>query len=128
MSPLKPHHAAWLADHPHRTEAWLRGKLADRFDIHHIDGNHHNNNPRNLVLIESMDHSRLHGGNSLRPLFRQGPEKTKGIPKRSVKVGEGKYLRLLVGERKSSALKTYEEFSHMMQHRIVYAPTVEKDP
>ena len=31
------------------------------FDIHHIDGNHSNNAPANLVLIEHKDHMRLHG-------------------------------------------------------------------
>jgi hypothetical protein len=31
------------------------------FDIHHVDGDHDNNDPDNLVLIERYDHLRLHG-------------------------------------------------------------------
>lgn len=31
------------------------------FDIHHMDGDHDNNDPANLVLIEHTDHMRLHG-------------------------------------------------------------------
>ena len=58
---MQEHHRIWLEAHPHRTEAWLRERLGDRFDIHHIDGNHDNNEPRNLVLIESADHMGLHG-------------------------------------------------------------------
>jgi hypothetical protein len=29
--------------------------------VHHIDGNHSNDEPANLVLIEGTDHLRLHG-------------------------------------------------------------------
>jgi hypothetical protein len=59
--PLEPHHAAWLAAHPHRTEEWLRARLADSFDVHHRDGEHDNDSPDNLVLIEHTDHMSLHG-------------------------------------------------------------------
>lgn len=62
------HHRAWLSAHPERTERWLNERLLDGFDVHHLDGNHMNNRPDNLVLVEHMDHLRcLHGkpGNRL---------------------------------------------------------------
>lgn len=58
---LKPHHVAWLDAHQDRTEAWLRAMTRAGFDVHHIDGNHDNNAPGNLVLIEHADHMMLHG-------------------------------------------------------------------
>lgn len=35
--------------------------MKDGFHIHHIDGNHQNNDPKNLLLIEGADHLKLHG-------------------------------------------------------------------
>lgn len=59
---LKPHHAAWLAAHPHRSEQWLLDALRDGFDVHHLDGASQNNAPDNLLLIETSDHTQiLHG-------------------------------------------------------------------
>jgi len=58
---LQPHHEAWLRAHPGRTEEWLREMFLEGFDIHHVDGDHSNNTPLNLVLIEAVDHMRLHG-------------------------------------------------------------------
>ncbi len=55
------HHLVWLRSHPHRSHKWLKERLSDGFDVHHIDGDHSNNNPDNLVLIEHVDHMRLHG-------------------------------------------------------------------
>jgi len=59
---MQIYHIVWLTSHPHRSEEWLQNKLKEGFDIHHIDGNHCNNDPNNLVLIECSDHMRLHGG------------------------------------------------------------------
>lgn len=58
---LEPYHIAWLDKHPERDIAWLRDRMRDGFDIHHIDGDHSNNDPANLVLIEHLDHIKLHG-------------------------------------------------------------------
>lgn len=60
MSSLRAYHKAWLSAHPDRDEAWLQGALAWGFDVHHMDCNHENNDPANLVLIECVDHMRLH--------------------------------------------------------------------
>lgn len=61
MRPLETYHWAWLTAHPERSQEWLRAKLLDGFDIHHIDGNHENDDPANLCLLEHVDHMRLHG-------------------------------------------------------------------
>jgi hypothetical protein len=68
------YHLVWLASHPERSEQWLRDRLKDGFDIHHLDGNHDNNEAQNLVLIEHTDHMALHGG---RMLGRISPVKGK---------------------------------------------------
>lgn len=61
---MEAHHHAWLTAHPNRTEDWLRERLRDGFDIHHLDGDHGNNDPLNLVLIDAADHMMLHNGKS----------------------------------------------------------------
>ncbi len=60
---LGPHHLAWLSIHSTRNPVWLLKMLAEGFEIHHLDGNHKNNEPRNLILVEYIDHRRLHGKN-----------------------------------------------------------------
>lgn len=62
MKALEFYHLTWLSAHPWRTEQWLRDRLADGFDIHHLDGSHSNNDPANLVLIDHADHLALHSG------------------------------------------------------------------
>lgn len=57
---MKPHHFAWLKAHPERTQAWLEQALEQGFDVHHLDEDHENNDPENLVLMEHTDHFRLH--------------------------------------------------------------------
>ena len=65
------YHKAWLSAHLDRTEDWLKDKILEGFDIHHLDGNHANNEPSNLVLIEHGDHMMLHGGRTLTRLPRK---------------------------------------------------------
>ncbi len=65
---MEPHHLAWLAAHPYRSRNWLEERLNDGFHVHHLDGNHGNNAPENLVLIEGGDHIRLHSNVLRRPL------------------------------------------------------------
>ena len=62
LARMLPHHISWLKSRPHRTMGWLAEMLRCGFDIHHLDGNHDNNEPGNLVLIEHTDHIRLHNG------------------------------------------------------------------
>ena len=47
----------WLSAHPHRTAKWLRERIVDGFDIHHIDADDSNNHPTNLILLETTDHT-----------------------------------------------------------------------
>jgi hypothetical protein len=67
---MDDHHFAWLMARPHRSSEWLKEKLSEGFDVHHLDGDHGNNAPENLVLIEHVDHMALHGmcGRSLKRL------------------------------------------------------------
>lgn len=58
---LQPYHMAWLSAHPERNLKWLKERLADGFQIHHVDGNHANNAIDNLLLVDGFDHMRLHG-------------------------------------------------------------------
>lgn len=79
MRSLQPYHLAWLAAHPHRSASWLRERLGDGFDVHHLDGDHANNEPKNLVLMEQSDHLALHGvpiGKMLRQ--RSAPDLVEG--------------------------------------------------
>lgn len=71
------HHVAWLSNHPNRSVEWFKEMLRHGFDVHHVDGNHSNNDPDNLVLIEHRDHMRLHGADTgndmrLRQISRKG--------------------------------------------------------
>ncbi len=87
MKTLKDYHKVWLANHPLRTENWLREKLKDRFHIHHIDCNHLNNAANNLMLVEGADHLRLHDRFDLSEAIRLGKQ-TKKMPvtKEDVKI------------------------------------------
>ena len=58
---MEIYHEIWLDAHPRRTREWLEDKIKDGFVIHHIDGDHENNDPRNLLLCEGSDHMMLHG-------------------------------------------------------------------
>lgn len=57
--------SAWLAAHPYRTADWLDARIAEGFDLHHVDCNPQNNVPGNLVLIEAGDHLALHNGSAV---------------------------------------------------------------
>jgi hypothetical protein len=54
---LASSHKVWLASHPDRNEGWLRDRIAEGFDVHHLDGDHSNDDPSNLALIEATDHN-----------------------------------------------------------------------
>lgn len=68
---MNDYHFVWLKARPYRSEEWLKRHLEDGFEIHHIDGDHFNNELSNLVLIERTDHAAIHGhGNFITPLPR----------------------------------------------------------
>jgi HNH endonuclease len=71
---LETYHRSWLSAHPDRTADWLSAMLAEGFHVHHVDGDHGNEAPSNLVLIEHDDHLRLHGRPAIpiRKLQRDG--------------------------------------------------------
>lgn len=72
------HHRRWLEAHPNRDLVWLRFMTRQGFDVHHIDGDHSNNTPENLALVEHDDHMRLHGEVEYSRL-RRAPGKRAGI-------------------------------------------------
>ena len=51
----KKHHRIWNKHHPEDPKI-----VGDNFVIHHIDGNHNNNNPNNLQKMTVRDHVTLH--------------------------------------------------------------------
>ncbi len=69
---MQIYHHIWLEAHPERSEEWLKDRLKDGFDVHHIDGDHSNDDPKNLALIEASDHMRMHGAHSYSRI-RNGP-------------------------------------------------------
>jgi len=101
---FKSYHRAWLSLHHNRDEAWLREKLREGFDVHHLDGNKENEAPENLVLIEHLDHMRLHGSTMtvgrlafIKKKIRRAT--LKGIEKETVKEYQIRIIReLLKGE------------------------------
>jgi hypothetical protein len=55
----------------------LRERIADGFQVHHLDHNPGNNDPANLVLIEGEDHMHVHnlaGGTQFRGLVEMARE------------------------------------------------------
>lgn len=77
---MREYHKIWLAAHPGRTEEWLKERIRDGFHVHHIDGDHENNDPANLVLIDGVDHGMIHGRKiDLRNEIKEGKERSKLI-------------------------------------------------
>ncbi|MDR3534013.1 MAG: HNH endonuclease [Rhodopila sp.] len=102
---LSPHHRAWLSLHPNRTTIWLKEKLKEGFDIHHLDGNHENNTPQNLVMIEHMDHMMLHGGRTLGRMTSSIVRRQKREPRAKPTDDQvARAMRLLVGGAIASAV------------------------
>lgn len=78
---LKSYHRAWLSVHPHRTVDWLKQRLSDGFDVHHINGDHSDDTPENLVLIECVDHMRIHGSPNFLRISLDGSRRRFGARK-----------------------------------------------
>lgn len=57
---IQAHHRAWLSAHSWIAWEWLDAKLEEGFEVHHVDGDHSNNDPQNLVLVYNSDHKLLH--------------------------------------------------------------------
>ncbi len=55
------YHKIWMEKHGVSAE-WMEQALRNGFDIHHVDGDHTNNEPGNLVMIYHGDHFQFHGG------------------------------------------------------------------
>lgn len=57
---MNEYHRAYLSKGT-MTEEFFLEALANGFDIHHVDGDHNNNDPDNLVMIYKADHFTMHG-------------------------------------------------------------------
>ena len=68
---MQQSHKARLSAHPGRTKEWLRERVADGFEVHHCDENPYNNDPDNLILIDKIDHKRLHNKRGVIQLGKQ---------------------------------------------------------
>ena len=92
---MKPYHYAWLMRHPERTSDWLKERLKDGFDVHHVDFDHGNNDPTNLVLIECGDHMMIHGSNISRidTALRQREEESRN----KIELGKVIYEKRMAG-------------------------------
>lgn len=53
--------------------------MLNGFDVHHLDGDHGNNDPANLVLIEHSDHMMLHGGRTLGRMKPKGQKAARAL-------------------------------------------------
>lgn len=70
---MKPHHEAWLSK-TEFSQSWLEEHLRNGFHVHHVDGDHDNNDPANLVLMWGPDHmSVLHGMKVIPRKGKRGP-------------------------------------------------------
>lgn len=63
--------------------------IAAGFEVHHIDANRENDHPDNLVLIEAIDHARLHGKTLYIPPRNYPVDITKGQRGYELKTGFG---------------------------------------
>lgn len=105
---LEPHHISWLILHPTRDAQWLKDRLLEGFDVHHVDGDHDNNDPRNLVLIEHVDHMRMHGSVMAEGRLRVVSRKGKKKKSRLVYLPDGRKLWLLPGEHQQRLMARYK--------------------
>jgi hypothetical protein len=87
MKELQPYHYVWL-EHREKSVEWLRERMAEGFHIHHIDGDHNNNDKSNLALVYGKDHiEKLHAGSPSRSsssmgISRKLNQRKKAIEKR----------------------------------------------
>jgi hypothetical protein len=125
MKALEQYHYAWLACHTHRTEEWLRAKLVEGFDVHHLDGNHDNNEGDNLVLIEHVDHMRLHG-TCKTSLGRLSPKPGKKRKRRKIKVEQIIITKLVEVEKIVAPVVQQQPRPVLEQPRPVYIPPIYK--
>lgn len=120
--PTAKHHAAWLQAHPERTLEWLKARIADGFQIHHLDGNGQNDDPGNLVLIEWRDHVMVHSGK--RPIRSILAPKPKRRPGRWVDLGDGREIMMRPGERARWARAAYKVGDpHVVGRAVPKSPT-----
>lgn len=101
---MQDYHLAWLSKYADRDADWLRAQLAAGFHVHHVDGNHQNNDPGNLVLVWGPDHlANLHGMKKPPRRGKTGPRgpNLRGQLKQRIKAFDD-YLKALGCEARSA--------------------------
>ena len=88
---LQKYHRIWLEHHPHYDEFWLTQAISAGFDLHHLDGNHDNNDADNLILVEKGDHCKLHGRFAFGPTNGTVPRNCWDSAKKRMQLGEAAY-------------------------------------
>lgn len=117
MTTLKEHHYVWLKAHPGRDEEWIKTALHAGFDIHHIDGNHENDDPDNLILIELGDHQRIHNGLVID--FHNSRRGKWGVREKRIGLGDEAYTLRISGLKwRDIGLRLYPDKSHSMAYSI----------
>ena len=66
---MEQHRKVWMESNC-KDEEWMYQASQNGFDVHHLDGDHSNNDPENLVMIFASDHMRLHNAEHFIPLSR----------------------------------------------------------
>lgn len=120
------HHEVWLSTHPRRTKQWLEERLEDGFDIHHIDGDHGNNSPDNLILLEHQDHMNIHGLNFCR--IEAGEIRKKNLAKEYERQNELGYRSGHFHKKTIKGKKYWYFFDNQTKRAIYIAPEGELDP
>ena len=100
MQDVPPHHLAWLEKHGHTIEE-LNHFHSLGFHIHHINGNHNDNDHENLVLIHGDDHMRLHNSGTKLVKFhgrlREGWMTKEEADRKKLEIGKIAYEMRLEG-------------------------------
>lgn len=117
---LKDYHYIWLKSHPDRNEEWLRTKIAEGFQVHHINGNHYDNDSSNLVLIEGTDHLYIHNKSTkpLRFLNKCNLIDVRVRKKLWITPCKTFFIKLKPGEKKRNISFLFEKNPSSYAHRV----------
>lgn len=87
---MKDYHKAYLSKQT-MTEDFFFEALANGFDIHHLDGDHSNNDPDNLVMIYHFDHFAMHGAKGFENRYKDRWMSNEEIHEIKATLGEKAY-------------------------------------
>ncbi len=105
----------WLSAHPTRSEAWLKERISEGFEIHHLDRSK-GDVASNLVLIEGLDHKMIHrvGDGGLQTLSNR----KLGPTPQTIKSGQQIYEMRVIGH----SWDFIKEALGLTWHEVHYRP------